>query len=411
MENQKRSFCCVNTQKGLEIAAAWLGPRELASLALTCRAMTKCVAELTERRVADVAQGLERWSVPVCNQFDSCRYPWFVYTPFCLLSTSRSSSSSFHSWGNESSSSSSSSKESLFSDARKTCLKELGILPSTGILGAVGCRCAGDCALLAHGTITELPLPSEGVEDESCCEEVCVVRDDSNSSCENNGRRRRRRGGGQSLGECFCGKTSDGYCAYDAATSKLCLLMTRVTTTSDECRKTNLLDKINNNRVDNNVSCDGMSSSLDLNGEEEEEEGKEQQLLLEEEERPLLVMECGGACSCSSNMCGFRVTQQGLAVGVAVVRKQNTGWGLHATQLISKGSFVCEYAGELLTTREAQQRQKVYDIVEEAGNELKLLHKKKRRRRCGSALLVLREFLPSKQACVRLNIDATREEQ
>ncbi len=138
MENQKRSFYYVNTQKGLEIVAAWLGPRELASLALTCRAMTKCVAELTERRVADVAQGLERWSVPVCNQFDSCRYPWFVYTPFCLLSTSRSSSS-FHSWGNESSSSSS-SKESLFSDARKTCLKELGILPSTGILGTVGCR-------------------------------------------------------------------------------------------------------------------------------------------------------------------------------------------------------------------------------------------------------------------------------
>jgi len=114
------------------------------------------------------------------------------------------------------------------------------------------------------------------------------------------------------------------------------------------------LDKINNNRVDNNVLCDGVSSSLDLNGEEEEEEeegkeGKEQLLLEEEEEeeeeRPLLVMECGGACSCSSKLCGFRVTQQGLAVGVAVVRKQNTGWGLHATQLISKGSFVCEYAG------------------------------------------------------------------
>jgi histone-lysine N-methyltransferase SETMAR len=71
--------------------------------------------------------------------------------------------------------------------------------------------------------------------------------------------------------------------------------------------------------------------------------------------------------------------------------------------------FYCSWwhSGELLTTREAQQRQKVYDIVEEAGNELKLLHKKKRRR-CGSALLVLREFLPSKQACVRLNIDATR---
>jgi hypothetical protein len=194
-----------------------------------------------------------------------------------------------------------------------------------------------------------LPLPSEGIEDESCCEEVCVVRDDSNSSCENNGRRRRRRGGGQSLGECFCGKTSDGYCAYDAATSKLCLLTTRATTTAEKCRKTNLLDKINNNRVDNNVSCDGMSSSLDLNGEEEEEEEGIEQLLEEEEEeeeeRPLLLMECGGACSCSSKLCGFRVTQQGLAVNVVVVRKQNTGWGLHATQLISKGSFVCEYAG------------------------------------------------------------------
>ena len=61
-------------------------------------------------------------------------------------------------------------------------------------------------------------------------------------------------------------------------------------------------------------------------------------------EGPPLILECGGACSCSADCC-LRVTQRGLAVRVIVMRQRFTGWGLHAAQHISKGSFVCEYAG------------------------------------------------------------------
>lgn len=53
------------------------------------------------------------------------------------------------------------------------------------------------------------------------------------------------------------------------------------------------------------------------------------------------------------------------------------------------------WIGELLTTREARRRQKIYD--EHAS-----------RYGISSALLVVREHLPSGKACLRMNIDATR---
>lgn len=51
--------------------------------------------------------------------------------------------------------------------------------------------------------------------------------------------------------------------------------------------------------------------------------------------------------------------------------------------------------GELLTTKEAQRRQQYYDELASNG-------------RFSSALLVVREHLPSGKVCLRLNIDATR---
>ena len=51
--------------------------------------------------------------------------------------------------------------------------------------------------------------------------------------------------------------------------------------------------------------------------------------------------------------------------------------------------------GELLTTKEATNRQQMYDKLASDG-------------RFSSALLVLREHLPSGKACMRINIDATR---
>ncbi|KAK7364721.1 hypothetical protein VNO80_13462 [Phaseolus coccineus] len=104
--------------------------------------------------------------------------------------------------------------------------------------------------------------------------------------------------------------------------------------------------------------------------------------------------ECGPGCRCGPE-CGNRLTRNGVAVRVKIVRHRTKGWGLHADQLIAKGEFVFEYAGELLTTKEAQRRHQYYDELASQGH-------------FSSALLVVREHLPSGKACLRLNIDATR---
>ncbi|KAJ4721312.1 Histone-lysine N-methyltransferase [Melia azedarach] len=107
-----------------------------------------------------------------------------------------------------------------------------------------------------------------------------------------------------------------------------------------------------------------------------------------------IVSECGPSCACGPE-CENRLTQRGISVRLKIVRDVQTGWGLYADQLIQQGQFICEYAGELLTTKEARGRQQIYDELAS--------------RRCiSSALLVVREHLPSGKACLRMNIDATR---
>lgn len=109
---------------------------------------------------------------------------------------------------------------------------------------------------------------------------------------------------------------------------------------------------------------------------------------------PELSRECGPTCRCGLE-CGNRLTQRGIYVRLKIVKDKKKGWGLHSDQFIQKGDFVCEYAGELLTTKEMRMRQQTYD-------ELAL------GARFSSALLVVREHLPSGNACMRINIDATR---
>ncbi|XP_004293056.1 PREDICTED: histone-lysine N-methyltransferase SUVR3-like isoform X1 [Fragaria vesca subsp. vesca] len=107
-----------------------------------------------------------------------------------------------------------------------------------------------------------------------------------------------------------------------------------------------------------------------------------------------VVFECRPSCGCGLS-CGNRVTQRGIRVKLKIVRDSRKGWGLFADQFIPKGQFVCEYAGELLTTKESRLRQQMYDELSSGGH-------------FSPALLVVREHLPSKMACLRLNIDATR---
>ncbi|XP_020678618.1 histone-lysine N-methyltransferase SUVR3 [Dendrobium catenatum] len=106
------------------------------------------------------------------------------------------------------------------------------------------------------------------------------------------------------------------------------------------------------------------------------------------------LRECGVHCSCGLE-CVNRTTQRGIGVRVKIVRDLKKGWGLHADQVLNKGEFICEYAGEFVTTEEARRRLQTYD---ELASTNKL----------SPALLVVREHLPSGKACLRVNIDATK---
>ncbi|KAJ3689423.1 hypothetical protein LUZ61_018587 [Rhynchospora tenuis] len=68
------------------------------------------------------------------------------------------------------------------------------------------------------------------------------------------------------------------------------------------------------------------------------------------------IKECWSKCGCSKG-CGNRVVQRGITVQLQVFMNGNgKGWGLRTVDEIPKGTFVCEYAGEILTAKEYQER-------------------------------------------------------
>jgi histone-lysine N-methyltransferase SUV39H len=73
------------------------------------------------------------------------------------------------------------------------------------------------------------------------------------------------------------------------------------------------------------------------------------------------IYECNKRCKCD-NSCLNRVVQKGQKLNLCVFRTPNNcGWGVKALQGIQKGTFVCEYVGEVIKTEEAEKRGKVYD--------------------------------------------------
>ncbi|XP_042297054.1 histone-lysine N-methyltransferase SETDB1 isoform X2 [Sceloporus undulatus] len=68
-----------------------------------------------------------------------------------------------------------------------------------------------------------------------------------------------------------------------------------------------------------------------------------------EECLPTGVYECNKRCKCNPNMCTNRLVQHGLQVRLQLFKTQNKGWGIRCLDDIAKGSFVCIYAGKILT--------------------------------------------------------------
>uniref|UniRef100_A0A665XAC7 Euchromatic histone-lysine N-methyltransferase 1b n=1 Tax=Echeneis naucrates TaxID=173247 RepID=A0A665XAC7_ECHNA len=73
-------------------------------------------------------------------------------------------------------------------------------------------------------------------------------------------------------------------------------------------------------------------------------------------EEPPLIFECNHACSCWRT-CKNRVVQNGLRTRLQLFRTSKKGWGVRALQDIPKGTFICEYVGEIISEAEAEMRQ------------------------------------------------------
>ncbi|VFR01566.1 unnamed protein product [Cuscuta campestris] len=66
-----------------------------------------------------------------------------------------------------------------------------------------------------------------------------------------------------------------------------------------------------------------------------------------------LIFECGPYCHCPVS-CRNRVSQKGVKNRFEVFRSTETGWGVRSLDLIQAGSFICEYAGIVLTKEQEE---------------------------------------------------------
>eukprot|EP01135_Chromosphaera_perkinsii_P006122 Nk52_evm1s408 gene=Nk52_evmTU1s408 len=74
-----------------------------------------------------------------------------------------------------------------------------------------------------------------------------------------------------------------------------------------------------------------------------------------------LIYECNRFCSCASSLqnmqnCYNRVVQRGRTFPLELFRTKEKGWGVRAVTEIPKGSFVVEYVGQLVPTKNASRR-------------------------------------------------------
>ncbi|GKA97846.1 histone-lysine N-methyltransferase SUVR5 isoform X1 [Tanacetum coccineum] len=72
-----------------------------------------------------------------------------------------------------------------------------------------------------------------------------------------------------------------------------------------------------------------------------------------------LVYECNKNCGCNK-YCQNRVLQNGVRVKLEVFKTEDKGWAVRAGEPINRGTFVCEYVGEVIDEQEANKRRRRY---------------------------------------------------
>ena len=67
-----------------------------------------------------------------------------------------------------------------------------------------------------------------------------------------------------------------------------------------------------------------------------------------------VIYECGPSCQCPPN-CRNRISQGGLKIRLEVFKTKDKGWGLRSWDPIRAGTFICEYAGEVIDNARADE--------------------------------------------------------
>ncbi|KDP39948.1 hypothetical protein JCGZ_03479 [Jatropha curcas] len=80
-----------------------------------------------------------------------------------------------------------------------------------------------------------------------------------------------------------------------------------------------------------------------------------------------MVYECGPSCKCPPS-CYNRVSQHGIKFQLEIFKTESRGWGVRSLNSIPSGSFICEYVGELLEEKEAEQRTGNDEYLFDIGN-------------------------------------------
>lgn len=73
------------------------------------------------------------------------------------------------------------------------------------------------------------------------------------------------------------------------------------------------------------------------------------------------VYECNAKCSCHREQCSNRLVQHGLFVHLQLFKDKSKGWGLRALHDLPRGTFICQYIGELLTSDQGHERAQSMD--------------------------------------------------
>jgi len=120
----------------------------------------------------------------------------------------------------------------------------------------------------------------------------------------------------------------------------------------DESEEFQSLKDLYNSGILNSCECENFCDKCPHGGNYIYEDGK---LILNDDRRCRdLIYECSDSCRCTN--CHNKLVQFGPCPDLEIKSFGSKGLGLIGTKPIPKGTFICEYAGEILTSSEAVRR-------------------------------------------------------